>query len=1134
MCPTCGAENPDGFGFCGSCGAALETSMRGEERKIVSVLFVDLVGFTSRADRADPEDVRAILRPYHALLRREIDRWGGTLEKFVGDAAMAVFGAPTVHEDDPERAVRAALRIVEALPDLNEELGLDLEVRAGIDTGEALVTLGANPSAGEAMVAGDVVNIAARLQTSAPAGGIVVGDATHRATANAIVYEELAPVRVKGKAEPVAGWLAIATRSSSGRGLERPATPFVGRQNDLAVLQQSYRRSLRERSLQLVTVTGEPGVGKTRLVTELSAWVDDQPEIVSWRQGRCLPYGEGVTFWALAEIVKAHAGILGSDDPAEARAKLAAVVDAFDEDPGERGWVLAAVGSLIGIESGRALDRSESFAAWRTLLEGMATKRPLVLVIDDLHWADDALLQFLEELLDRFHEGPLLVLCTARPELYERVPSWGGGKRNSSTVGLSPLSDEETARLVAALLKQAVLPAATQRILLEEAGGNPLFAEEFTKMLVDRGTLQRVGGAWTIAEGTDIAVPDSVQAIIAARLDTLAADRKSMLQDASVVGKVFWSGTVASMAGVDEGLIREVMHDLARKELVREARRSTVDGQIEYAFWHTLVRDVAYGQIPRASRVTKHLAAAAWIEDVAGDRVEDVTELLAHHYTSALELAQASGVTDAAPDLQERAGRSLILAGDRVLYLDPPKAERYYRRALELTPEEHREHPVILVKLIATGVLRAEEAEHVFEQAVEEFRARGDLHGAADAMARFAPQVWQMGDVVRALALGREAVAILERDPPGPELANAYARHSFRLVTSGDVPAGLVAANSALELARTLNLPVAVQDALQSRGLARLASGDPDGLEDLREALRLCLELGLVHETNKAYFNLGENVWEREGPVAAIALHRVSIDLWDRRGMGFDDWGMAELCWLLFDAGKWDELLDAGAAVLTFEGETGELRQPGAMALTMRSLVQLHQGRADLAAEAMPQILSRVRGSDPQILVPGLAVCSLILDRRGSSEEAGQLLSELAAACRASPTWTRARFLADVARVSISVGMPEVTRELSEGLEVVATRQRLSLDSAHATLAEADGQLEEAASMHEQAADGWRAYGNAPEEAFSLLARGHCLLDIERDAEARDTLTSARKVFARLGATPYVSEIDALVERASA
>ena len=483
-CAVCGQDNPGGFRFCGACGAPLAAPPRApaEERRLVTVLFCDLVGFTARSDQADPEDVGALLRPYHIRLRAEIERLGGTLDKFVGDGVMAVFGAPVAHEDDPERAVRCALGMLAASAELQ------LTVRVGITTGEALVRPGAARQT-EGVV-GDVVNTASRLQGVAPAGGVVVGEATFRATSRLFDYQELGPVRVKGKADPVPVWRLLGARSRTGiEAIRRAGTPFVGRKAELDLLEGLFERTLADRTVRLVTVVGEPGVGKSRFVSELAASVDDRPELVTWRQGRCLPYGDGITFWALGEIVKAQAGILESDPPAEVTGKLRAALDTLLPDPPEREWLRARLAPLLGIAGPDAVkaERDELFAAWRRFVEAMASDHPLVLVVEDLHWADPAMLEFLQHLVERSTDLPLLIVATARPELLERHPGWGDGTPAATRIPLGALTDLEVARLVAALVGRAMLPVGVQALLLERAGGNPLYAEEFARLLADQG-----------------------------------------------------------------------------------------------------------------------------------------------------------------------------------------------------------------------------------------------------------------------------------------------------------------------------------------------------------------------------------------------------------------------------------------------------------------------------------------------------------------------------------------------------------------------------------------------------------------------------------------------------------------------
>src|SRR5206468_3343393 len=507
-----------------------------KERKVVSVLFCDLVGFTAASESADPEEVQARIAPYHARTRERIEAFGGTVEKFIGDAVMAVFGAPTAHEDDPERAVRAGLALLETIDELNAAYGsLALSVRVGVNTGEAVVSLDARPERGEAIVTGDVVNTAARIQSQAPVNGIAVGEGTFRATQRVFEYEPLDPIDAKGKAEPVAVWRALRPTARFGSDVIRSmTTPLVGRELDFTLLSGTFDKAIAERSVQLVTVAGEPGVGKSRLVAELFAYTDSLDDLIIWRQGRCLPYGEGITFWALGEIVKAHAGVFESDPPEVATAKLDAVLPESDDLP----WLRARLLPLLGIDASEPAAQEELFTAWRRFLEAVAERAPLVLVVEDVHWADQALLAFLEHLADWAQGVPLLVVCTARPELHETHPAWGTGLRNHTAINLSPLSDTDTAKLVSALMERTVLPAETQQLLLEQAGGNPLYAEEFVRMLRDSDLLDRHGA---LSGTAAVPVPESIHGLIAARLDTLPPERKALLQDAAVLGKVFWA-----------------------------------------------------------------------------------------------------------------------------------------------------------------------------------------------------------------------------------------------------------------------------------------------------------------------------------------------------------------------------------------------------------------------------------------------------------------------------------------------------------------------------------------------------------------------------------------------------------------
>jgi class 3 adenylate cyclase/tetratricopeptide (TPR) repeat protein len=1099
------------------------------------VLFVDLVGFTASSEQADPEDVRERLRTYHARVKEEIERFGGTVEKFIGDAVMAVFGAPIAHEDDPERAVNAALRVVAAIHELNEtQPELELSVRAAINTGEAVVTLGSRPAEGEAMVAGDVVNAAARLQQHAPVNGVVVGEVTYRATRDLFDYAPLEPVAVKGKAEPVQLWHAKAARRRFGVDVEPVArTPLIGREDDLALLRSTFARTLRESSAQLVTIVGEPGVGKTRLTAEFRRWVDDQPEIVFWRQGRSLPYGEGITFWALGEMVKAQAGILESDSPDDARTKVAVAVSEVNGDLNEQEWLKNSLAPLVGAEGvGTTATPESSFAGWQRFLEGVAAQRPLIAVFEDLHWADEQLLAFVEHLVDWSTGVPLLVLCTARPELYERSSGWGGGKRNSNTISLSPLGPENTARLLAALMQRAVLPAETQTQLIEHAGGNPLYAEEFVRMLGDQGLLTPEGD---LLKG-DIPVPDNVQALIAARLDTLPPEREALLHDAAVVGKVFWSGVVAAMGGTDETSVRSGLHELTRKELVRAARESSVQDQAEYAFWHALVRDVAYSQIPRRQRAAKHVAAAEWIERMAGDRATDHAELLAHHYEQALELARATGSDADVQPLIEPAVRVLELAGDRAMSLDLGKAYAYYLRAAELYPEGDVRRGKLLLKSVQGRALSVDEPARLAEEALEIFRRAGEELGEGAALIALASIVWIQGDTARSNDLEIEAIAKLERHPPGEELLNAYARHAGSLAIAGRSPEALTAVEQALDLAQQLQSPSAASITArmyQYRGIAK-ADLDIDGsIEDIRRGLELGHEIGDLSTAGVGYSNLASNLLPISA-AEALAVWNEGIEFAVKRGISSNRfWQLAESTWALFDLGEWDELIARARTVVEWSDQSG-LHYAAAIAGTQHALVLLHRGRIAEAAELLDRFVPTAReAGDPQVLTPALSAAAQLAFARSELRAALELVLEFEERSRVGAALYRADHLPALVPIAFAARAPEVARRLLESKYRNIGRIARAVVAARAIAAEQIGALDEALALYESAAAFRVDRGFVLGRADALFGAGRCLVGLGREGQAEAPLRAAGELYAQLGAQTSVERVEDEIARAT-
>ncbi len=669
----------------------------GEERKVITILFADVTGSTALGERLDPERFREVMSAFAQAMRKEIEAEGGTVEKFIGDAVMAAFGVPTAHEDDPARACRAALRMRRRLEVLNEELDathdVRLEMRIGINTGDVLATVAPRP--GEGMVHGDAVNAAARLQTEAEPGRIVVGVRTAEA-ARGFVFGPSVTLSVKGKTKPVEARELVDSGESEvpERGVPGLRAPMVGRDRELELLQSLYRRVAEERRPQLVTVYGEAGVGKSRLTREFLASVEADDPVPLVLRGRCLPYGAGITYWPLAEILKGHAGIFDTDPPELAVEKLRKagrdlLTHEVTPDP-ER--ATAALAYTMGLEdpdvSFQDADprevRDELNAAWRSFFSALAGTRAVITLIEDIHWADPVLLDLLEELSERV-EGPVLFVCPSRPDLTARRPDWGGGRRNASSLALDPLAPQDARRLVRALLSVDDLPASVHARILERAEGNPFYLEEIIRRLIDDGSLVRSGDRWRAKAGaTDVEIPDSVQAVLASRIDLLDPADKRALQAAAVVGRVFWPGPVAQLTGIAPSDLAPALRRLEDREMVVSRTGSTLAGQAEYLFKHILTRDVAYESLPLRERAASHSAVATWLEHTAGDRAGEFAELLAYH------LATAAGLTnDPSARLRSSALRWLLRASvDARHRLVVRKAQQLAEQALDFANDE--------------------------------------------------------------------------------------------------------------------------------------------------------------------------------------------------------------------------------------------------------------------------------------------------------------------------------------------------------------------------------------------------------------------------------------------------------------
>jgi class 3 adenylate cyclase/tetratricopeptide (TPR) repeat protein len=998
ICTKCGQGNPDGFRFCGGCGAALSTASVSEERKVVTVLFADLVGFTSRSERMDVEDVRGTLAPYHALLREQLEHYGGTVEKFIGDAVMALFGAPVAHEDDPERAVRAALSIRAALDRLNdEEPGLDLHVRVGVNTGEALVVLSADAARGEGMASGDVVNTAARLQTAAPVDGILVGETTYHATDRAITYRSAEPVVAKGKAQPLSVWEAVGARARLGVDVvQRPTTPLVGRVEEVDLLLDALRRCRSERAVQLVTLVGVPGIGKTRLVWELMQEVERDPDFITWRQGRSLPYGDGVTYWALGEMVKAQAGILDSDTAHEADGKLHATVADLIHDPTEAAWIEEHVRVLAGLEvvAGTGGGQSEAAAAWRRFLEALADRHPLVLVFEDLHWADDALLDFIDHLADWTSDVPMLVVCTARPELLDRRGGWGGGKRNALTVALSPLADSDIARLISTLLEQALLPAETQVMLLSTAAGNPLYAEEYVRMLIDRGHLLHDGGRWRLATTADLPVPESVQGLIAARLDDLPADQKRLLQDAAVLGKVVWLGALTSMSGIDRYEAETHLHALERREMLRRERRSSVAADTEYAFRHVLMRDVAYGQIPRIQRADKHRRAAAWIKSLSADR-GDLPDMLAHHYARALEYTRDTGQPTEELELCTRL--ALRDAADRARALSSlTAAQQHYAGALALWPEDDPSWPELVIATADAGLgMTSDEMTEALDRARDRLVASGDLANAAKAQMLNGFRYWNEARSEESLAAFTRAGDLIERADASAAVAHVASRLAINSMLRGRFDDTIAMCGRALAIAEELDLEDIRCHVLNTRGVARVTHrGDLSGLADMEASVEIAERMNAVEGMIRGYKNLGSTLAELGDLGRAAELERRGIDVARRFGVDYQlTWFETELGLLAYLDGDWDAADEAFDRLDRWVSEIGPHYMQAAAHMT-RGQMRAARGETGAKADIDEALDFGRRSGEPQVVFPTLAAAALIAATSGDGD-AGRRVGEL-------------------------------------------------------------------------------------------------------------------------------------------
>lgn len=662
LCEGCGHSNPATAKFCGECGDSLSHEATSAptpsaERRFITVLFADLVGFTAMSETSDAEDMRSMLTDYFERARAVIERFGGVVDKFIGDAITAFWGTTVAHEDDAERAVRAGLELVDVVEGLGEEIGQGLSLRVGILSGETAVGEGGNQ---HGLVIGDIVNTAARIQAAAEPGTVYVGEATQRLTEGAIAYRPIGGVEAKGKSSSVPVWQAesiVGQRRGVGR-WQTIEPPFVGREDEFRFLKDQLHATTRDGSARLVSIVGEPGIGKSRIAWELLKYVDGLTEMFKWHQGRSPSYGEGVTLWALAEMVRSRAGISEDDAASSARTRLRTAVAEYVPDPEEQSWIEPKLAGLLGFEEIEDVGRSELFTAIRTFFQRIAAVETVVMLFEDLHWADDGQLEFIEELVELSAGFPILVVTLARTDLLDRRADWGTSHSRFTSLHLGPLTDGAMARLVRGVVEGA--DDELVDLVVGRAGGIPLYAVEFIRSLVESGSLEVEGSKLRlVGTVTDIAIPDSLHAVVGSRLDRLDAADRALVQDCAILGQSFTLEALVALSGKPAEDLQPRLRELTRRELLRLENDPLSPEQGQYLFVQGVIREVAYGRISKSDQVARHVKVAEYFEDTLP---VEAAAIIADHYVRAYDV-------DRDESLAERARTALLKAADRAAEL---------------------------------------------------------------------------------------------------------------------------------------------------------------------------------------------------------------------------------------------------------------------------------------------------------------------------------------------------------------------------------------------------------------------------------------------------------------------------------
>jgi len=1131
-CASCGTPNPGDAAFCSECGSRLGTGSSQPiataptppdrttdapiaERRLVTVLFADLVGFTTLAEGRDAEDTRELLSRYFDLARDVIARYGGVVEKFIGDAVMAVWGAPTAHEDDAERAVRSALELVGAV----RSLGAGIQARAGVLTGEAAVTLGA---ANQGMVAGDLVNTASRLQSVAAPGTVLVGEATQRAASRAVVFEPAGDQILKGKTSPVPAWRALRVVAERG-GRNRAETleaPFVGRDDELRQLKDLFHATGRDRRARLVSVIGPAGIGKTRLAWEFLKYVDGLAERVWWHDGRSPAYGEGISFWALGEMVRERAGLLETDNEPTTRAKVAAAVATHVQDEAERRWIEPALLALLGVGSG--MGSEQLFGAWRTFFERLAATAPVVMVFEDHHFADSGLLDFVDHLLEWGRNVPVFVVTLARPELLEKRPDWGAGKRNFTSLYLEPLSEPAMRELLAGLVPG--LPEAAVRVIVERADGIPLYAVETVRMLLADGRLAAEEGRYRPrGDLTSLAVPETLTALIASRLDALAPEERALVSDAAVLGQSFATAGLSAVSGTPEADLVPRLRTLVRRELLtlETDPRSPERGQ--YAFVQALIREVAYNTLARRDRKARHLAAARFFESLGTD---EIAGGLAGHYLAAHANASEGPEADA---LASQARIALRAAAERAIALGSnDQAVTLLQHALTVTtdPSEMAE---VLERAGGTASIAArhDEAEAFLVRATELDQQRGDRSATARAIAALGMARLSARRTAEAVALLEPAVVEFADLGNDPALVALHSQLARAYMFTGESRRAVEMADRALEVAEHADMTPLLADTLITKGSALGDIGRlQEGIGAIETGERLARSAGLMSTLLRGLNN--RSIYQGEiDPAATLGALDEGLELARRLGLRYWTFGFSTgVGFNCFRVGEWDR----AAVVLDAALADGPAEVDRVSLLDNATLMPAFRGEDVTAALAE---LTALVGSSTD-----LSLAVNLHEARGAAALAAGRLAEAYAEYRASaesnPSVSSTDGRSDAAHAAFWSG--DIAGAASELAAIDASAFRAPAVEARritiqAGLAAAAGRRAESLGLYREAFRRWRDLRLAFDEALCGLDMV-TLLDPD-DPEVRAGADATREILERLRAAPLLDRLEAAMHRSS-